>query len=481
MNRFIIILLCIGLFQLVFLPVLPLKDPTEGRYAVIAMDMHKTGEWVIPHVWYRGERLPFLGKPPLHFWASAACMSVLGINEFSARLPGFLSAVAIILLLYFVMHRYNGRDVALTAILLTASSPLFFFLSSVAIVDMSLAFFTAGAVIAYSAFLAEPELQIKRRWSLLVFVLLGGGFMVKGPVALITFGLPVFFWTLFSKQWRTLKQLTWGTGLAAFLLMTVPWFIAAEYKSPGFFKYFFVNENFLRYVVHDYGDRYGSGHESPYFSAVILSVIMTFPGCFLLFYYSFRDRRHLKKLLRPASPAAALGLYSIITITLFWCGARQLLITYLLPLVPLSGMWLAPILQKKSRDLPFIRWGLTAVLGILVIASVLSAPFITHYRSLRYLCGSIQRSFPGHKIISMRINPESLYFYAPEAVIQHPKEPVPDSLQRSKTISTNCVLLIKYRYRARIDEDTWKQLDIIDQRGAWTSARWLPEQETDSQ
>jgi 4-amino-4-deoxy-L-arabinose transferase-like glycosyltransferase len=472
-NRFIFILVAIGVFQLLFLPVLPLKDPTEGRYAVIAMDMHKTGEWIIPHIWYRGNRLPFLGKPPLHFWASAACMSVFGVNEFSARLPGLLSAFGLVLLLYFVLRRYNGRDVALTAILLTVCSPLFFFLSSAVIVDMSLAFFTAGAVIAYAAFLSESSLRIKRRWSLLVFFLLGCGFMVKGPVALVTFGLPVFFWTLFARQWHTVKNLTWIPGLAVFFLLTVPWFIAAEYQRPGFFKYFFVNENFLRYVVHDYGDRYGSGHQSPYFSAAVCAVIMTFPGCFLLFYYAIRDRCHLKKLLRPESPAASLGLFSVITITLFWCGARQFLITYLLALVPLFSMWFAPILTRKSRDLPYIRWGLLAVLCIAITVNLIATPFVIRHWSLRHMCKAIRTSTPHAKIISARLNPESLYFYAPDMVVQHDKEPVSNSVQRSRVFSTNGVLLIKKRYLDRIDEDTWQQLEIIEQRGAWTCVRWL--------
>ena len=474
MKRFIFILVAIGIVQLLFMPVLPIKDPTEGRYAVIAMDMLDSGEWVIPHLWHRGERLEFLGKPPLHFWATAFCMSVFGVNEFSARLPGLLSAFSLILLLYFVLRRYNNRNVALTAVLLTACSPLFYFLSSVAIVDMSLAFFTAGAVIAYSAFLAEPKLRIKRRWSLLVFFLLGCGFLVKGPVAIITFGLPVFFWTLFTRQWRTLKNLTWFSGFGLFLLLTIPWFIAAEYKSPGFFKYFFVNENFLRYVVHDYGDRYGSGHESPYFSAAVCAVIMTFPGCFLLFYYAFRDRCRLKNLLRPETPAASLGLFSVITITLFWCGARQFLITYLIALVPLFSMWLAPILAKQSRDLPRIRWILIAVLITSITANLIAAPFVIRHWSLRYFCSSIRKSNPHAKIISARLNPESLYFYAPDLVIQHDKEPVSNSVYRSRAFSTNAVLLIKHRYLDRIDEDTWKQLEIIEKRGAWTSTRWRP-------
>ena len=46
---------------------LPLEDPTEGRYAVIAKEMVNSGDWVTPTLWMDGRRVPFLGKPPLYF------------------------------------------------------------------------------------------------------------------------------------------------------------------------------------------------------------------------------------------------------------------------------------------------------------------------------------------------------------------------------------------------------------------------------
>lgn len=41
------------------------------------------------------------------------------------------------------------------------------------------------------------------------------------------------------------------------------WFAACELRNPGFLPYFFVNENFLRFITPDYGDAYGNGHVYP--------------------------------------------------------------------------------------------------------------------------------------------------------------------------------------------------------------------------
>ena len=45
-----------------------LFDPDEGRYSAVALQMLKSGDWLVPR--YRGE--PFYDKPALTYWAIAA-------------------------------------------------------------------------------------------------------------------------------------------------------------------------------------------------------------------------------------------------------------------------------------------------------------------------------------------------------------------------------------------------------------------------
>ena len=63
-------------------PLRPMLDPDEGRYAEIPRDMLVSGDWITP----RFDGLKYFEKPPLQYWATAAVYSVAGVNEWSSRL-----------------------------------------------------------------------------------------------------------------------------------------------------------------------------------------------------------------------------------------------------------------------------------------------------------------------------------------------------------------------------------------------------------
>ena len=65
-------------------------EPDEGRYSSAGINMHESGDWLIPTI--DGEH-PHLTKPPMTYWALAASFALLGHNEWAARLP---SAIAYI-------------------------------------------------------------------------------------------------------------------------------------------------------------------------------------------------------------------------------------------------------------------------------------------------------------------------------------------------------------------------------------------------
>ncbi len=49
-----------------------------------------------------------------------------------------------------------------------------------------------------------------------------------------------------------------------FFAVAAPWYCLAERATPGFLRYFLVNEHLRRYVTDDYGDQYGAGRVQPY-------------------------------------------------------------------------------------------------------------------------------------------------------------------------------------------------------------------------
>ena len=69
---------------------MPLTDPDEGRYALIARQMATSGDWLVPRLF----GLPYLEKPPLLYWLTATMFRMFGTGELSARLaPGLAPQV----------------------------------------------------------------------------------------------------------------------------------------------------------------------------------------------------------------------------------------------------------------------------------------------------------------------------------------------------------------------------------------------------
>ena len=69
---------------------MPLLGPDEPRYARVAVEMQRAGEWVTPTL--QGQ--PWLEKPPLYYWLAGAAFRALGETETAARLPSVLAAAA---------------------------------------------------------------------------------------------------------------------------------------------------------------------------------------------------------------------------------------------------------------------------------------------------------------------------------------------------------------------------------------------------
>ncbi|MBE9239776.1 ArnT family glycosyltransferase [Synechocystis salina] len=75
-----------------------LRDFDEGYYATTAQDTYLRGDWRFPT--YLGQ--PFLSKPPLITWLVMGSYHLLGISEFSSRLPLALGSALAVPLLYLV-------------------------------------------------------------------------------------------------------------------------------------------------------------------------------------------------------------------------------------------------------------------------------------------------------------------------------------------------------------------------------------------
>src|SRR5579863_4523714 len=106
----------------------------EPRYAQVAREMLEHRDWITPTL----GGLPWLEKPPLYYWQAMLAYSVLGVSDFSARLPSAVNATLLVLAVYFFLRRFRlGCEV--DGALITASCAGIIGYARAASMDMALA------------------------------------------------------------------------------------------------------------------------------------------------------------------------------------------------------------------------------------------------------------------------------------------------------------------------------------------------------
>ncbi|MCB9748314.1 MAG: glycosyltransferase family 39 protein [Candidatus Omnitrophica bacterium] len=237
-------------------------DKTEARYGEIAREMVATGNWITPQL-EPGE--PFWAKPPLSIWLTAFSFEILGINEFSARLPSTILSVLTCLLVFYLGKTIRDSIFGLKAVLILSTIGLFYVLSATVMTDLALNASITLSMVAFITALREENSFRRRFWGYLFFVGLGLGVLSKGPLSCVLVFIPICIWTVWQKQFKkVLTSLPWITGTMVALAIAVPWHILAEKKTPGFLEYYIIGEHFKRFTVsHWRGDLYGSAHEQP--------------------------------------------------------------------------------------------------------------------------------------------------------------------------------------------------------------------------
>ena len=122
-----------------------LFEPDEGRNAEIGREILLLHDWVTPHY----DFIPRLDKPIFFFGLVALSLKLLGVAEWSARLPSVLAALGCLSLTYILARTIFGRWAALWSVLILVTSVEFFALSRVVILDMVLTMFITLSLVCF--------------------------------------------------------------------------------------------------------------------------------------------------------------------------------------------------------------------------------------------------------------------------------------------------------------------------------------------
>ncbi len=222
-----------------------LKEPDEGRYAEIPREMVETGDYVVPHLDY----VRYFEKPPLLYWACAASYKVFGIDEWSFRFPNALAGIATALMAALFAARWFSRRVGLISGFILATSFGFFAMARIVTIDMLFSFLLFAAVACFYQFYRERRgLFLYLSWAAL-----GLAILAKGPAALLLLAGTILLFLWSEKNLAFLKEIASPRGILLFAAIVAPWFILVGVREKEFSRFFFLDQNFLRFLTTKHG------------------------------------------------------------------------------------------------------------------------------------------------------------------------------------------------------------------------------------
>lgn len=375
-----------------------LLDPSETRYASIAADMIQHNKWINPQVLTPDGWANYLSKPPLHLWLIGIAFKLFGIDEWTARLPSFLGYLILIGCAYVIAKKIAGKSCALLSASFCAISPLLFFVAGGCIMDITL---SAAISLALTSFFLMQSSNKPTFFSYGYFIAAGLAFMIKGPIALVFSSMPVIgFYGVNYLQRKGTVPLRWKSGILIFLAITLPWLLAAEISSPGSIKYFLWNENVLRFLVPDYGDRYGDGHRYPY-GTIFIHFFLGFSVPLALFAWLMRKNlSSIKEKLVNSDLGLAwlafLGLWALGP-TLFFSIARNILPSYILPgstgvAIILGYLTVTIKTDELSRIKAFVGKVTCSIFIAYTLVILVWGTFLSFDKSAEYVLREVVRS-----------------------------------------------------------------------------------------
>ncbi|MGF6722530.1 4-amino-4-deoxy-L-arabinose transferase-like glycosyltransferase [Paraburkholderia sp. GAS41] len=344
LNRSTLLLLVLALAVIWFVPLgwRHLLPSDEGRYAEMAREMFLTGDWITPR--YNGYK--YFEKPPLQTWMNALSFAWFGIGEWQARLYTALTGFAGVLLIGFTGARVFNAATGVCAAIVLATSPYWNLMGHFNTLDMGLSFWMELTLCAL--LLAQrPSLPSShvRLWMWLCWASMALAMLSKGLIGVILPGAVLVLYTLIARDWAVWKRLHLIGGMILFFAIATPWFVLVQQRNPEFLNFFFIVQQFKRYLTPEQ-NRPGAFY---YFVPVILVGFLPWLSV------SVQSIRHALRLPRQPngfSPVTMMLVWTVF-IFLFFSASHSKLLSYTLPIAPalalLIGLYLPLVTPAMLR------------------------------------------------------------------------------------------------------------------------------------
>lgn len=364
------VLWLVGLALLLMGAGLGLRDPwpaDEPRFALVAQDMLRSGDWLFPRV---GGDL-YADKPPLYFWFMAAAMAVTGSTRLGFLVPSLLSGVGTVLLVYDLLRRLRGREVAFAGALLLLFTFQFVWQARQAQIDATLCFFTTLSLYGLLRHLAAgPAFG----WFLAGWAAAGFGVITKGVGFLPLFALLPWL-VLAVRGWPVTaphRDPHWFAAPVCLLAAIAVWFLPMMLAtSAGGDLLAYRNEILFHQTVTRYADAWH--HHAPFWFYVAevvpflwLPLVALVPWLWPRWRTAWRERDTVTIVL----------LCWVVLVLLFFSASSGKRGVYVLPAVPAFAMAAAPWLPELLRARGPRRLAFALAVAMAVLAALGAVYFL---------------------------------------------------------------------------------------------------------
>ena len=352
-----------------------LFDDADSAHAEAAREMLTRHDWVTLHE----NGIRYLEKAPLPYWAMAASFRLFGITEWTARLAQALSVFALLVLLFQIGRKFLSPEAGFWAAVVGATSFGPYLFTRVLIPDLIVGLWLALGF--YFFLLGWQEQQPSRLscWGLAATVALN--VLTKSLIGLAFPCAIIIIFLFLVGDLRHLRKMRLVSSTVVFIAIAAPWHILAALGNPaagqskGFLWFYFVNEQFLRYLGKRYPMDYG---KVPLLLFWGLLLVWLLPWSAFLPQALRQVRFRLREIgdRRDISQAAMLLFFvwaSVIFVFFSFSTRQEYYVAPALPaLALLIGIWLAHESQASAEGTP-VRSGVTSALVLFLLGLLISA------------------------------------------------------------------------------------------------------------
>jgi 4-amino-4-deoxy-L-arabinose transferase-like glycosyltransferase len=339
--------------------------PDEGRYAEIPREMAVTGDWLTPRL----NGLVYFEKPPLQYWATAAAYLAFGKDEWTARLWSALTGLFGIAIVFGIARKLYGRDAAIAAAAIVASSLWYFAIAHINTLDMGLTCFMTLTLAGF-LYAERSDASARERFGGMMIAWIGMALAVlsKGLIGIVLPAGVLFFYSLWQRDWRIWDRVHVGYGLLAFMAVAAPWFVLVSLENPEFGPFFFFHEHLDRFASTAHRREGAPWYFVPFLLGGLSPWTLIFVSRLRHVWIEARERRAF-------NPERLLIVWCVF-IFVFFSVSGSKLPSYILPMFPGLALLMAPTVTQTSPRVH--AWNLAAAFA-LAFLSVLAVVEIDRF------------------------------------------------------------------------------------------------------